>query len=224
MHKTAFHMRYGHYEFRVLPFGLCNALATFMRLMQDIFQEELDTFVVIYIDDILIFSKSEAEHLGHVQHVLEKLCANKLFAKLSKCDFAKDQVEYLGHVVSVQGVHPDPRKVSIIKDWPRPKSVHDLQNFLGMVNFYRWFIEKFVHVAQPLTDLLLHERLFDWDDKEQLAFDLLRDALTRTPVLLLPDLDVPFTVTTDASQMAIGAVLAQLGREDGVLHPVAFES
>ena len=105
--------------------------------MQDIFQEELDVFVVIYIDDILIFSKSEEEHVGHVQHVLEKLCQNKLFAKLSKCEFAKDKVEYLGHIVSAQGVHPDPKKVSVIEGWLSPKSVQELQHFLGMANFYR---------------------------------------------------------------------------------------
>lgn len=108
-----------------------------MRLMQDIFREELDIFMVIYIDDILIFSKSEEEHKGHVQHVLDKLRQNQLFAKLSKCDFAKDKVEYLGHIVSAQGIHPDPKKVSVIKDWPQPKSVSELQSFLGMVNFYR---------------------------------------------------------------------------------------
>ena len=123
-------------------------------------------FMVIYIDDILIFSKSEEEHVGHVQHVLENLRQNKLFAKLSKCDFAKDKVEYLGNIVSAQGIHPDPKKVSVIKDWPRPKSVHELQHFLGMVNFYRRFMEKFAHVAQPLTDLLLQECPFEWHDRE----------------------------------------------------------
>ena len=224
IHKTAFRTRYGHYEFRVLPFGLCNAPATFMRLMQDIFREELDIFMVIYIDDILIFSKSEEEHIGHVQQVLEKLRQNKLFAKLSKCDFAKDRIEYLGHIVSAQGIHPDPKKVSVIKDWPRPKSVNELQRFLGMVNFYRRFMEKFAYVAQPLTDLLLQERTFEWTEKEQGAFELLKGALMKTPVLLLPNLDIPFTVTTDASQTAIGAVLTQLGQDDGLSHPVAFES
>src|ERR1035438_4389434 len=169
--------------------------------------------MVIYIDDILIFSKSKEEHAGHVQHVLEKLCQNKLFAKLSKCDFAKDKVEYLGHIVSAQGIHPDPKKVSVIKDWPRPKSVHELQHFLGMVNFYRRFMEKFAHVAQPLTDLLLQECPFEWHDREQGAFEQLKGALMKTPVLLLPNLNMPFTVTTDASQIAIGAVLTQLAQD-----------
>ena len=139
--------------------------------MQDIFREELDVFVVIYIDDILIFSKSEEEHVGHVQHVLEKLRQNKLFVKLSKCEFAKDKVEYLGHIVSAQGVHPDPKKVSVIKDWPSPKSVQELQHFLGMANFYRRFMEKFALVAQLLTDLLVQDHPFEWTDKEQRAFE-----------------------------------------------------
>jgi len=224
IYKTAFTTRYGHYEFLVLPFGLCNAPATFMRLMNDIFREELDTCVVIYIDDILVFSRSAEEHIQHLRIVLDKLRANKLYAKLSKCEFAKEQVEYLGHIVSSKGIQPDPAKVKAIKDWPDLTTVHDVQSFLGLANFYRKFIQGFAHMATPLTDLLLHQKPFKLTKSEQEAFAQLKTALITAPVLALPDPDLTFMVTTDASQYAIGGVLAQQHEGAPVPNPVAFES
>jgi len=224
IYRTAFTTRFGHYEFLVLPFGLCNVPATFMHLMNDIFREELDTCVVIYIDDILVFSGTMEEHIQHVRQVLDKLHANKLYAKLSKCKFAKEQVEYLGHIVSSKGIQPDPAKVKVIRDWPELTSVHDVQSFLGLANFYRKFVHGFAYIATPLTDLLLHQKPFKWTESEQEAFAQLKTMLTTAPVLALPDPSLTFMVTTDASQYAIGGVLAQQHDDAPIPNPVAFES
>jgi deoxyuridine 5'-triphosphate nucleotidohydrolase len=222
IHKTAFSTRYGLYEFTVMPFGLTNAPATFMTLMQDVFRPLLDVCVIVYIDDILIYSKSWEEHKQHIQQVLGILREHKLYAKESKCEFAAKEVEYLGHLLGEHGIRPDPKKVQAVQEWPRPTSPHDIMSFLGLANFYRKYIAHFAQTAAPLTDLLVHDRSFQWTDKEQKAFEQLKQDLTSAPVLLVPNPNLPFIVNTDASGVAIGAVLSQ-DTEKG-RQPVAYES
>lgn len=220
--KTAFKTRYGHFEFLVLPFGLCNAPATFMRMMHDIFHDYLDSFVIIYLDDILVYSRTPEEHLRHVRLVLERLRAAKLFAKKEKCTFAAAEVEFLGHVVSQDGIKMDGAKVKAIVDWPQPMTVTDLRSFLGLANFYRRYIRDFSAIAAPLTELLKKGTLFCWNASHQDAFDNLKNAISSAPVLIPPHPDKPFVVITDASAFAVGAVLCQdIGNG---LQPVEFES
>src|SRR6266511_2123677 len=220
--KTAFRTRYGHYEFLVLPFGLTNAPATFMTLMNDVFREFLDDFVIVYLDDILIYSKTREEHLQHLHHVLQTLRKHHLYAKFSKCEIFKQKVEYLGHYISSEGISVDLRKVNAVKEWPMPSNVSELRSFLGLTSYYRKFIKSFSIIAAPLTMLLHKDQPYKWNEAQQLAFDELKRQLTSAPILLLPDPTKPFTVTTDASDIAIGAVLSQdQGRGD---QPVAYES
>jgi hypothetical protein len=222
VHKTAFRTRYGHYEFLVMPFGLTNAPATFMTLMNDIFREYLDQFVVIYLDDILIYSKTKEEHLKHVRLVLEKLKEHHLYGKMSKCEFMKTKVEYLGHYISAEGISVDQRKVDAIKSWPTPTNISELRSFLGLATYYRKFVKDFSAIATPLTALLHKDKPYNWEKEQQSAFEQLKQHLVSAPVLILPDPTKPFTVTTDASDFAIGAVLSQNhGKGD---QPLAFES
>ncbi|KAL0539781.1 hypothetical protein IC582_023999 [Cucumis melo] len=151
--KTAFRFRYGHYEFIVMPFGLTNAPALFMDLMNRVFKNFLDSFVIVFIDDILIYSKTEAEHEEHLHQVLETLRANKLYAKFSKCEFYLKKVTFLGHVVSSEGVFVDPAKIETVTSWPRPSTVSEIRSFLGLAGYYRRFVEDFSRIASPLTQL-----------------------------------------------------------------------
>ena len=222
IHKTAFRTRYGHYEFLVLPFGLTNAPATFMTLMNDIFREYLDQFVVIYLDDILIYSKTKEGHIQHIKKVLDILRQHKLFAKISKCEFFKHQVEYLGHLISKNGIAVDKKKVEAIQTWPTPSNVSEIHSFLGLASYYRKFVPNFSTIATPLTQLLHKDQKYCWMENEEKAFNELKSKLSSTPVLLLPDPTKPFSVTTDASDYAIGAVLSQNhGHGD---QPIAYES
>jgi hypothetical protein len=224
-HKTAFRTRYGHYEFNVMPFGLTNAPATFQTLMNDIFRDLLDVCVIVYLDDILVYSKNKEEHERHLRQVLQRLKDNQLYAKLSKCTFFANSIEYLGHIADGDGLRPNPRLVQALMDFPRPKTLKELQSFLGLANYYRKFIANFSHIALPLTDATrnaTHSNLrpIEWTQPRQTAFDELKKALTSAPCLALPDPDGEFEVTTDASEdaKAVGAVLTQNG------HPVAYES
>ena len=153
VYKTAFRTRYGHFEFKVLPFGLTNAPATFMSFMHDVLRPYLDEFVVVFLDDILIFSKNEAEHLAHLKLVLQKLREHHLFAKLSKCAFCLQEVEFLGHIVTKDGIRMDEGKIAAVRDWPTPACVRDVRSFHGLVNYYRKFIRDFSRLSAPLTDL-----------------------------------------------------------------------
>jgi hypothetical protein len=224
-YKTAFRTRYGHYEFNVMPFGLTNAPATFQTLMNDIFRDLLDVCVIVYLDDILVYSKNKEEHEQHLRQVLQLLKDNHLYAKLSKCTFFASSIEYLGHIADGEGLRPNPRLVQALMDFPRPKTLKELQSFLGLANYYRKFIANFSHIALPLTDATRNNtnsnlRPIEWTQSMQTAFDTLKKALTSAPCLALPDPDGEFEVTTDASEdaKAVGAVLTQNG------HPVAFES
>src|SRR3954470_15294793 len=207
--KTAFNTRYGHYEFLVMPFGLTNAPATFQTLMNDIFRDKLDQYVLVYLDDILIYSKDKAEHLTHLEQVCQVLREHKLYCKPKKCEFFKDAVEYLGHVISNKGIQVDPRKVQDVKEWPAAKNVSELRSFLGLASYYRRFVEGFAKIASPLTNLLHKDVPYIWTPECQVAMDKLKTLVSSAPILRTADPDLKFTVTTDASDFAVGAVLSQ---------------
>lgn len=220
--KTAFRTRYGHFEYNVMPFGLTNAPAIFQHLMNDIFREYLDDFVVCYLDDILIFSKNEEDHKTHVRLVLQKLRDAGLYAKLEKCVFHQPQVEFLGYIISGEGLSMDPKKIQTVINWKAPKTVRDVQCFLGFANFYRIFIKNYSKIAAPLTRLTCKDKL-EWSTEADQAFQDLKKTFTSAPILIHPDFQKPFFLETDASDFALGAVLSQHG-EGGRLHSVAFHS
>ncbi|KAE8247514.1 hypothetical protein A4X03_0g7031, partial [Tilletia caries] len=221
--KTCFRTRYGSYEYLVMPFGLCNAPSSFQRFMNDIFRNMVDVFIVIYLDDILIFSKTAHEHEHHVKKVLERLRSTKLFAKAEKCEFSRDSVEFLGYRLSKDGVTMVMDKVNSVLSWPAPKSVKQLQSFLGFANFYRRFIWRYSEIVAPLTALLRKDTPWAWNEGCQTAFDSLKTAFTSAPVLQHFDPSKPITVETYASDYAIAAVASQPD-ENGRLRPVAYRS
>jgi hypothetical protein len=212
--KTAFRTRYGHYEYLVMPFGLCNAPATFQRLMNEVFRGELDDFVLVYLDDILIFSKTEEEHRRHVAEVLAKLEAHKLYAKMSKCEFGKQRVESHGHIVSAEGVQVDPRKITAIEEWPTPRTVREVRSFVGLASYYRRFVPGFASIAAPLTALMSTKTRgkLPWGTAQETAFQALKGKLTSAPVLMVPEPDGEFVLHADASEVGLGALLS---RKDG---------
>ena len=222
VHKTAFRTRYGHYEFLVLPFGLTNAPATFMHLMQSIFGPHLDSFVIVFLDDILIFSKTLQEHRKHVRIVLELLRNNKLYAKKSKCEFFKQSISFLGHVVSGEGISMEKDKVKAIQEWPIPTNVAAIRSFLGLAGYYRRFVKDFSKLAMPLTDLLRTDVKFEWNKSQQQSFLQLKQSISSAPVLTLPDDSLPYIVSTDASGFAVGATLSQ--DQGNGSQPIAFLS
>ena len=221
--KTAFVTPAGQFEYRVMPFGLANAPAVFQQLMNHVLREFLDQFAVVYLDDILIYSATAAEHDRHVRAVLNALRAQQLFCKAEKCHFFLTTISYLGHVISERGVDMDAAKVAAVRDWPVPTSSKELQSFLGFANYYRRFIPGFAHLAQPLTLLLRKHVPFSWLDPHTATFDALKTRFTTAPILQLPDPTQPFIVETDASDFAIGGVLSQRSPIN-LLHPVAFYS
>ena len=168
--KTTFKTRYGHFEFTVMPFGLTNAPAAFMDLMHGIFQPYLDLFVVVFVDDILIYSQSEWEHEYHLRIVLQLLRDHLMYAKFSKCEFWLTEVRFLGHVVSASSVLVDPEKVKAVMSWERPKSIFEIRSFLGLAGYYRRFFEDFSRIAAPMTRLTRKEVKFEWDDRWEEAF------------------------------------------------------
>ncbi|GBG85719.1 hypothetical protein CBR_g40447 [Chara braunii] len=205
-YKTAFQTRYGHYEFIVIPFGLTNAPATFQRCMNDFFRPWLDKFVVVYLDDILVFSRTLEEHQGHLRQVLEKLREANFKINAKKCDWAKTQVLYLGHVLDGDNVKPEDSKIVAIRDWPTPRTLTELCSFLGLANYYRKFVRKFSTIAAPLRRLLRKETIWKWDKDCTFAMKKLKQALIEYPVLKVADPSLPFVITTDASQYGIGAL------------------
>ncbi|KAI0495130.1 hypothetical protein KFK09_025277 [Dendrobium nobile] len=209
--KTAFKTREGLYEWRVMPFGLCNAPATFMRLMNEVLKPFLNKICVAYFDDVLVFSSSLEEHVHHLELILEAFRKHKLFLNLTKCEFATDTVFFLGFKISTAGVCADPRKVEAIVGWPTPKSFTDIRSFHGLANFYRKFIKGFSVIMAPVTDIL-KQKHFSWEKEQQASFEEIKSAVSSAPVLALPDFDRPFSVETDASSVGIGAVLTQEGR------------
>jgi len=220
--KTAFRTRYGHYEFLVLPFGLTNAPATFMHLMHQTFRDHLDKFVIVFLDDILIYSRTLAEHVEHVRKVMQILREQKLYAKESKCELFRVEVEFLGHIVGRNGMRMMDDKIQAVNDWPTPTQVTHVRSFLGTAGYYRKFIQGFSRIASPLSELTMDNVKFEWTSKQESAFRALKSSIVASPVLILPDPTKPFVVHTDASGFAIGAVLQQ---DHGAgLQPIAYLS
>jgi hypothetical protein len=222
--KTTFNTRYGSYEFLVLPFGLKGAVSTFMSLMNQVLSEYLDKFVVVYLDDILIYSQTLEEHTKHVRAVMNTLRKEKLYCKQSKCEFYQHEVKFLGYIVGANGLKVDPAKVEAVKAWPIPSSVTDVRSFLGFVGFYRKFIAGHSRLTAPLSDLTKDANgvKFQWNPAAQESFEKMKEALCSAPVLVLPDPKFPYVVTTDASGFAVGACLQQ--DQGHGLQPIAYIS
>ncbi|GJU53430.1 reverse transcriptase domain-containing protein [Tanacetum coccineum] len=207
--KTAFRTRYGHYEFQVMPFGLTNAPAVFMDLMNRVCKPYLDKFVIVFIDDILIYSRNKEEHANHLRIILELLRKEKLYAKFSKCDFWIRIVQFLGHLIDSQGLHVDPAKIEAVKNWTSPTTPTEVRQFLGLAGYYRRFIEGFSKIAKPLTKLTQKNKNYIWGEEQESAFQLLKQKLCEAPILALPEGNDDFVVYCDASLQGLGAVLMQ---------------
>ncbi|MBW0548856.1 hypothetical protein O181_088571 [Austropuccinia psidii MF-1] len=221
-HLTCFRTKYGSYEYLVIPFGLTNAPASFQNIVNAIFQDLLDSYVVVYLDDIMVFSKSEEEHVTHVSNVLSRLRANNLFPKASKCLFHVSSVEYLGYVVSSEGLKMDQAKVQKILNWPPPLSLKDLQSFLGFAKFYRHFIKNYSKKISSPTSFLKKDCCFPLNEEALSQFHQLKEAFTTSPVLSHFNPSIPIIVETDAANDSLGAVLSQVS--DSGKHPIAFNS
>ncbi|KAI3708785.1 hypothetical protein L2E82_38236 [Cichorium intybus] len=210
--KTAFRTRYGHYEFLVMPFGLTNAPAVFMDLINRVCRPFLDTSVIVFIDDILVYSRSQSEHEVHLRQVLELLRREKLYAKFSKCEFWLREVQFLGHVINAEGVKVDLAKVEAVMKWEPPRSPTEVRSFLGLAGYYRRFVENFSSIAVPLTKLTKKGEKFTWSEKQQEAFQKPKQALCEAPVLVLPKSGEEYVIYSDASRIGLGCVLMQKGR------------
>jgi len=221
--KTAFCTRYGAFEWSVMLFGLTNALAAFQRFMNDVFSNLLDVCIVIYLDNILIYSDNITQHQSHVKEVLKRLRKAGLYVKAKKCKFHSDSVEYLGYVLSPSGLTMSDTKVKTIQEWPEPKKVKDIQFFLGFTNFYRCFIFNYSDIVIPLTHLTRKNTLWNFDDDCRIAFNTLKQAFTSAPILMHWVPDTQLIVETDASDYALAAILSIMTK-DNEIHPVAFHS
>ncbi|KAJ4801596.1 polyprotein [Rhynchospora pubera] len=207
--KTAFRTRYGHYEFLVMSFGLTNAPAYFMNLMNRVFEEYLDSFVVVFIDDILVYSNSAEEHEHHLRLVLQRLREHQLYAKLSKCEFWLEQISFLGHVISKEGLAVDLQKIVAVTDWKPPTTVTEVRSFLGLAGYYRRFVEGFSRISLPMTQLLHKGVKFEWTPARQKSFEELKQRLVTAPVLAMPVPGAGYVVNTDASRYGLGCVFMQ---------------
>lgn len=215
--KTTFKTHHGHFQFRVMPFGLSNAPTMFQCLMNSVFAPYIRKFVIVFLDVILIYSRNILEHMTHLQLVFDTLRCNTLYAKLSKCSFARESIAYLGHIISRDRVATDPDKTSVMHNWPRPTTVTELRGFLGLTGYYRKFVRHYGIIAKPLTNLL-KKKGFEWTPLASQAFAHLKQAMVSAPVLALPDFDLPFAIEIDACDTGVGAVLMQNG------HPIAYLS
>ena len=216
--KTAFSTPFGHFEWRVLPMGLTNAPSTFSRVMHTIFKEYIGDFVLIYLDDVLCISRSPEEHLGHLKLVFDKFRAHRMQVKLSKCKFMQKEIKYLGHILSPEGVRPDPAKIQTLLDWEFPSTPLGVQQFLGLANYFRKFIPNFSRIAAPLYDLTKRSKEFSRGREAQVSFDAIKKLLVSPPLLAYPNPGLPYELISDASITGCGAVLVQEGR------PVAYYS
>jgi hypothetical protein len=220
--KTAFNVEGGHYEYLRLPMGLRNSAATFQRMVDGVLRGLKPTQCLVYLDDVVVFGASIEEHAERLRNVLDRLREAKLSLKLEKCHFARERVKYLGHVIDRKGVSPDPEKVQAVMSYPAPNNIKEVQSFLGLANYYRRFIGDYAMTARPLTRLLKKGATFSWSPECEKAFGALKRALAESPVLVYPDFEKKFILSTDASSFAVGAVLSQ--EIDGVEHPVAYAS
>ncbi|GKA11101.1 ty3-gypsy retrotransposon protein, partial [Tanacetum coccineum] len=211
VYKTAFCTHDGHYEFLVMPFGLTNAPSTFQATMNRLFFPYLRKFVIVFFDDILVYSTTLSAHLEHLECVFHCLQEHQFFVKRSKCVFGAGELEYLGHVISARGVEMDPKKLLAVRDWPEPKNQRHVRGFLGLAGYYRRFIRGYASLTAPLTDLLKHEG-FKWGEEESKAFQILKERLSNAPLLSLPNFEQVFVIEADASEDGIGAVLMQENR------------
>jgi hypothetical protein len=216
--KTAFKTKLGLYEWLVMPFGLPNAPSTFMRLMNHVLRSFIGKFVVVYFDDILIYSNSFSDHVSHVEQVLHILRKEKLYANLPKCNFAQNKLLFLGFVISHNGIEVDTSKIEAIRNWPTPTMVGQVQSFHGLADFYYHFVKDFSTIACPLNELTKKNVPFVWGKAQQHAFDELKKRLTEAPLLVLPDFQQTFEIECDASGIGIDGVLMQNGC------PVAYHS
>ncbi|GKD99949.1 transposon ty3-I gag-pol polyprotein [Tanacetum coccineum] len=222
--KTAFKTKDGLYEWLVMPFGLSNAPSTFSRLMNQVLKPFIGSFVVVYFDDILIYSKSEKEHLRHLREVLIALrevlialCENKLYINLKKCNFLTDKLLFLGFIITSHGIRVDEDKVRAIREWPKPQGISEVRSFHGLATFYRRFIRNFSTIMAPITRCMKKGK-FEWGKEADESFAQIKEKLTSAPLLVLPNFDKLFTLECDASIVGIGAVLSQDGK------PIAFFS
>ena len=206
-----------------MPFGLCNAPATFQRLMHSVLHGLVNKVCLIYLDDIIVFGKSSQEHLDNLKLVLDRLGEAGLKIKPKKCTLMCKEVAYLGHIISPEGISPNPKKVQTVLDWPVPRTVKEVQSFLGFTNYYRRFIKNFSQIARPLHALTKKSVPFSWSDAEQTAFNTLKHLTATSPVLQHPDYSKRFILDTDACLSGLGAVFSQLNT-DGKEMPVAFAS
>lgn len=216
--KTTVITRYGAFEFKVMPFGLTNAPATFCTMMNQVLHGFLDDFVVVYLDDIVIYNQTLEEHVQHVRQVFNRLRENGLYAKPSKSSFAHTSISFLGHIIEQGKIRMDSKMVTAIKDWQPPKTVHDVRSFLGLCNYYRRFVTGYSEIALPFTKLTKKDKDCDWSSQCQTAFERLKKFMWTNLILALPDMTKSFEVHIDASNFALGRVLMQEG------HLVAYES
>lgn len=217
IHKTAFRTHEGHYEFLVMPFGLTNALATFESAMNQIFMSFLRRFVLVFFNDILVYSKDWEQRLRHLASVLHILRENQFKVNQKKCAFGRQQVEYLGHIISIHGVAADPQKVRSVVDWPIPRNMKGVKGFLGLTGCYHRFIANYGQTAKLFAELTKKDG-FQWNQNALTTFESLKRVVTLTPVLVLPNFAIPFEVECDASGKGVGAVFMQQK------HPIAFFS
>jgi hypothetical protein len=217
-YKTAFQMYMCHFEFRVMAFGLTGAPGTFQKAMNKTLAPVLRKCALVFFDDILVYNSSLSDHVIYLAKVFESLAIDQWKVKLSKCSFAQNQIAYLDHVISSQGVVTDPAKISAISAWPTPTNVKALRSLLGLAGYYGKFVRHFGVISQPLTNLLKKHSLFVWTTDHEVAFSTLKQALVAAHVLALPDFTKPFVLEIDASDAGVGVVLMQSG------HPTAFLS
>ena len=218
----AFKTWWGLYEYLVMPFGVANAPVQFMGMMNDLLGEYLDQFILIFLDNILMYSQNIKEHVEHMRKVLGKLRKHRLYAKASKCEFVKLSIEFLGQQITSSGMTPTEAKLRAVRDWARPRNVHDVRSFFGFANYYRRFVQIYAQVANPLIELTKKDIPWQWGPYQRKAFQDLKDALCAAPILQFPNPKLPCTVVTAALQTAVGGVLMQDCSEG--LRPRAFLS
>lgn len=220
--KTAFTVENGHYEFTRMPFGLKNAPATFQRVMDNVLGDLVGNVCLVYLDDIIVFSPSLQKHIADIKSVFTKLQNANLKIQPSKCSFLRKEIDFLGHIVTQEGVKPNPLKIQTIKDFPCPKTTREIKSFLGLLGYYRKFIKDFAKITKPITRQLKGKKSIIIDDEFRQAFETSKDLLCNDPILIYPDFNKPFTLTTDASNYAIGSVLSQ--GPDTNDRPISFAS